>query len=116
MSFEFKEGDIVKIEGVVEKSYSEKYPLKVHYTNRGDNLSFTVDGKFRVGDEHAILQLVSRPKRFVTKWNWVYSNGFNKLSITTNKYSTEKEMYDYMGLIPIQKIDSTAEEMEVSDV
>jgi hypothetical protein len=113
MSFEFREGDIVKIEGVLERTNHEEYPLRLRMLG-GRGLSFTLDGSYHICDIIPTLQLVSRPKKKVTKWNWVYSNHYVKLFITTEKYPTPEALIEYFGddFTAIQKIDSTAEEFE----
>lgn len=116
MSFEFKEGDIVKIEGVLEKSDCDDYPFRLYYGNR-DWLSFDKAGRYRSTDKNPTLQLVSRPVKKITKWNWVYKDKHNTFCVTPSKYENEDAVcnraHGLTGCKVIQKIDSTAEEFEV---
>lgn len=65
---EFKPGDKVRIEGVLESHFSESYPIKLNIN--GTKILFTKDGKLYQCDKHSILQLVERPKKPVPFKYW----------------------------------------------
>lgn len=112
-SFEFKVGDKVKLEGVLVKSTRYNgFPLRMFVS---DNLylDFDINGRYMLDSTKPELQLVSRPKKKVTKWRWVCKCPYSgNLLVTDDKYSVQDSCI--MGIL-IQKIDSTAEEFEVSD-
>lgn len=66
---EFKDGDRVKIEGVLRKGEHHHYTLRL-YDDKGDFIdSFTKDGRLYSG-RRPILELIERPKKKVAFKDW----------------------------------------------
>jgi hypothetical protein len=89
---EFKVGDIVKIEGVLERNpdITSKYPLLLRVV--GFDRTFTKDGKHTLSDSTPTLQLVNRPEQKIKKYRVLYQHTEHGcLSISNIYYENEKD-------------------------
>lgn len=69
---EFKVGDRVKIEGILESNDSSmSYPLKLQLNNGSSMMIFTSKGELFI-DSGIVLNLIERPKVKVKKYKVLY--------------------------------------------
>ena len=119
---EFREGDIVNynfdggfLQGVLSDDYfNENFPLKL--LSHSGYLTFTSCGREYNGKDIS-LTLVSRPKKKVTKYQWLIRTDFpGEFRLTFNKYADVSSVEKiYLAHEIVKKLEESAEEFEVEE-
>ncbi len=92
---EFKAGDKVKIEGILEENDDSIYSFKIKVNEI--LLTFTKTGKYTINSS-PILELVERPKQKVKKYKVLFQYNDSRLAENTfdisNQFYKNREEYE----------------------